>query len=268
MDLIQAASNGDMGRALELWNSGALDADLNIIDNDGNTALIMASANGHDHIVDLLLNAGADPNLKDDDGNTPLIIASQEGHTEIVKLLLDSGADPNLKDDAGNTPLIEALVEEYIDIVKLLLDSGADPNIGDINGQTPYDIALDMEYVNYDIVRLIQDHIDQDEQSDLDEPSDPDIDLLRDEAARYIQTIMRARIETDKKRKLTKRRYGKWASPKTEREKHRRYMDLIRQTDYDDPMKGYERYAIYPERLLPPKKGGKRNRKYYTLRMY
>ena len=63
-------------------------------------------------------------------------------------------------------------------------------------------VAEEMGYD--DVVRLIQDHIDQDEQSDIDEPSDPDIDLLRDEAARYIQTIMRARIETDKKRKLTK----------------------------------------------------------------
>mgnify|MGYP001302187357 CR=1 FL=1 len=188
--------------------------------------------------------------------------------------LFEQGVDPDIQDNRGRTSLIMASKEVdtlSYQIVKLLLENGADPNIRDINGQTPYDIALDMEYVNYDIVRLIQHHLDQDEQSDIDEPSDPDIDLLRDEAARYIQTIMRARIETDKKRKLTKRRYGKWASPKTKREKHRRYMDLIRQIDHDDPMKGYEIYSIYPERLLSPKKGGKhsgKRKKKKTKRRY
>ena len=65
---------------------------------------------------------------------------------------------------------------------------------------------------------------------------------------------MRARFEADKRRKLTKRRYGTWAPPKTEVEKDRRYIDLIRQFDEEDPIRGYERYSIYPERLLPPKK--------------
>ena len=71
---------------------------------------------------------------------------------------------------------------------------------------------------------------------------------------------MRGR-QTRQKRKLTKRRYGTWASPKTEVEKDRRYRDLIRQFDEFDPIRGYERYSIYPERLLPPKKGGKRDRR-------
>ena len=79
---------------------------------------------------------------------------------------------------------------------------------------------------------------------------------------------MRARFDVDNKRKLTKRRYGTWASPKTDVEKDRRYMDLIRQFNEEDPIRGYERYSIYPERLLPPKKGGKRNRKYYTRKRY
>jgi len=193
-------------------------------------------------------------------------------------LLLDNDANSNIGDNYGMTPLIWASRLGNTDFVRLLLENGADPNVIDHYGRTSLMVAEEMGYD--DVVRLIQDHIDQDEQSDIDEPSDPDIDLLRDEAARYIQTIMRARIETDKKRKFTKRRYGKWASPKTKREKDRRYMDLIRQIYDDDPMKGYERYAIYPERLLPHKKGGKRNKKsnrkrnkklnkkYYTLRMY
>ena len=224
--------------------------------------LIKEAYYGDINEVRRLLESGANPNIKDpsydEDAWTPLLYASSYGFYEIANLLLDYEADPNIPDDWGQTPLMWASYKGHEEIVRLLLESGADPNVIDHYGRTSLMVAEEMGYDN--VVRLIQYHIDQDEQSDIDEPSDPDIDLLRDEAARYIQTIMRARIETDKKRKLTKRRYGKWASPKTKREKDRRYMDLIRQIDYDDPMKGYERYAIYPERLLPHKKGGKRSK--------
>ena len=174
----------------------------------------------------------------------------------------------NIINNFRATALIYAAYNDFTEIAELLLQHGADPNIINDDGDTALMIAESEGHD--DIARLIRDHIDidtYDELSDPDEPSDPDPDLLKDEAARYIQTIMRARIETDKKRKFTKRRYGKWASPETEREKDRRYMDLIRQIDDDDSMRGYERYSIYPERLLPPKKGGKR-RKYYTRRRY
>ena len=209
-------------------------------------------------------------------GESALMIASQIGLPYMIRILLRNGADINLANKSGNTALVYGAIGRYGEedqtismVLNLLMNNGADIYQKNNRGNSPLSMAKDGGFLSpIGNELIISWDEDQDEQSDLDEPSDPDIDLLRDEAARYIQTIMRARIETDKKRKLTKRRYGKWASPKTKREKDRRYMDLIRQIDNDDPMKGYERYAIYPERLLPHKKGGKRNRKYYTLRMY
>ena len=230
--------------------------------------LIRAAKNGDIRRVHELLDSGVDPNIQNYAKDTALINASLAGRTDIVRLLLDHGADPNIINNFRATALIYAAYNDFTEIAELLLQHGADPNIIDDDGDTALMIAESEGHD--DIARLIRDHIDIDT---YDEPSDPDINLLKDEAARYIQTIMRARFETDKKRKLTKRRYGIWASPKTEREKDRRYMDLIRQIDEDDPMRGYERYSIYPERLLPPKKGGRRGRrgkrrKYYTRRRY
>jgi hypothetical protein len=228
--------------------------------------LISAARTGNIGNVRELLDRGVDPDIQDNFGDTALIEGAD--NEWIVELLLEYDADPNIRNINGNTALLLTAFNGHIDIVELLLENGADPNIRDNDGNTAYDNAIQSD--NMEIAQLIQDHIDidtYDELSDSDEPSDPDPDLLKDEAARYIQTIMRARIETDKKRKFTKRRYGKWSSPKTEREKDRRYMDLIRQIDDDDSMRGYERYSIYPERLLPSKKGGKR-RKYYTRRRY
>ena len=48
-----------------------------------------------------------------------------------------------------------------------------------------------------------------------------------------------------------KPRYGKMAKPTTEREKMRRWTDLTRMYLEDDPIRGYEQFSIYPERLLP-----------------
>ena len=193
-----------------------------------------------------LLDDGADPNIQDNRGNTALIWASRRNNIELVRLLLDRGAHPNIQDEAGGTALMYASDIGNIDIVRLLLNAGADPSIRVDDGWTALMLALHQGHT--DIVNLLESHKDD---NLFDEPSDPDIDLMRDEAARHIQTIMRARFEADKKRKLTKRRYGTWAPPKTEVEKDRRYIDLIRQFDEEDPIKGYERYSIYPERLLP-----------------
>ncbi len=67
-------------------------ADINVKDNEGNTALILASSFGHIEIVKFLIQAGADVNVRVPVGFTALMLASLKGHTEIVKLLKQAGA--------------------------------------------------------------------------------------------------------------------------------------------------------------------------------
>ncbi len=56
----------------------------------------MAAFEGHDGVVQLLLNAGADPKATRGgaSGMTPLTAATLNGHTHIVELLLAAGAKP------------------------------------------------------------------------------------------------------------------------------------------------------------------------------
>ena len=59
---------------------------------DGETALWIASKEGHAEVVKLLLAERADVNAKAKDGKTALGIAKHEKHPEVVKLLEKAGA--------------------------------------------------------------------------------------------------------------------------------------------------------------------------------
>ena len=132
-------------------------ANINAVDNDGNTALMDASGkrdaktteffvamgldvNAFDNyreselmdarrrltqIVELLIENGADVNFANSNGVTALIWASRGGHIETIKVLISKSADVNSKDKNGKTALTYALLKENSKIVNLLKASGA-----------------------------------------------------------------------------------------------------------------------------------------------
>ncbi|KAH6972353.1 nucleoside phosphorylase domain-containing protein [Ilyonectria sp. MPI-CAGE-AT-0026] len=83
-----------------------IDADVESKDGYGRTPLSWAAAEGHEAIVQLLLENGADVQSKDKQGWTPLAWAAAEGYEAIVVLLLEKGA--NSKDNQGRAPLLSA----------------------------------------------------------------------------------------------------------------------------------------------------------------
>ena len=64
--------------------------------NRDETALIIASCQGHFDIVHLLVNNDVDLDIQNDEGVTAQFCAVFFGQTEIVQLLKDAGADPNI----------------------------------------------------------------------------------------------------------------------------------------------------------------------------
>ncbi len=62
----------------------------------------------------------ADNNLQDKDGKTALIHAVEQGNEEIIKMLLLSGADTGIKDQKGLTALDYAIEKDAIRIINML----------------------------------------------------------------------------------------------------------------------------------------------------
>ena len=166
--LMYAARQGSLGAARVLAEMGA---DLNLIDPDGTTALVLAIINGHYDTAALLLSKGVDPNLADSTGMAALYAAVDmntlgevygrparqqvSGDTtglDLIKLLLKNGANPNaqLKSPTlyrahtpgeptlgeGATPLMRAAKNGDAAAMRLLLDNGADPALAQKNHTT------------------------------------------------------------------------------------------------------------------------------------
>jgi len=82
---------------------------VNIQNNSGNSALIIAASWGHTAIVDSLLAKGAEVNVQNKDGDTALLCAAGKvGYTEVVDSLLAKGAEVNVQNNSGNSALITA----------------------------------------------------------------------------------------------------------------------------------------------------------------
>ena len=117
--LINASKNGDLEKVKLLIENGA---NIEVKDNNGDTALILASYYRRLEIVKYLVEKGANINATNDNGWTSLMYASKYGELETIKYLLENGADVNIKNKNGNAALDLAKIE---DIKEVLRKAGA-----------------------------------------------------------------------------------------------------------------------------------------------
>jgi len=177
-----AAQRGDLAKIEQLASSKA---DLNARDNNGRTALHVASFAKQRDAIRALANAGANINLLDKDrydgvtiasvaddeetlrvllasgasaklftsryDGTALIAAAHLGHDGVVKLLIAAGAPLDHVNNLHWTAAIEAVVlgnggARHQETLRALIKAGADLQLTDRQGNTPLQLATSRGY--------------------------------------------------------------------------------------------------------------------------
>lgn len=145
----QAISSSELFAAAKSGRIDLLDGitaqDIDVRDEDGASALIIASAKGHADFVDFLLSKGADKKMLSRGGWSALLKASAAGHLPVVATLLNKcfkGLNKGQLDEEtknpnnGMTVLHGAAMNGHIAIAELLIQAGSELNAKNKDGAT------------------------------------------------------------------------------------------------------------------------------------
>lgn len=149
--LFQVAVNLNHFKSAEYLLS--VGVDINYLNSEGQTALLIAIDNKDDAAINFLLNLDElDLNLGQE--HSALSLALKQGRPSLCKALLRKGADINHKTPAGNTPLFEAVQSGDMNRVRFLIEKHPeiDQKAGPL-GQTALHQAITMN--NKEIIELL-----------------------------------------------------------------------------------------------------------------
>lgn len=138
---------------------------------DGCTALHYAAHRGHQAVVAMLLvfSDEAELNAVNDRGQTPLYLAAERGHVGVVRQLLEQvGIDRGRVTQDGITAFHVAVLEGRSEVISELLRNGSDAEVSTTTKQGATSLHLAAEKGYSDVVQqlLAQDVIDCGQQSE------------------------------------------------------------------------------------------------------
>jgi len=116
----EATRAGDLNRVSALLDQGA---DVDSLDEHGQTALMNAVYRGDLELTQLLIQRGADLNRTAKYRLTALMLAVINNRAELVRLIVEAGADITIKGSKGSfdrTPLEYAQEHGHADIASIL----------------------------------------------------------------------------------------------------------------------------------------------------
>ena len=142
--LTMAASNGNVQSVKKILGGKAREyVDLNAPDEDGTPPLIYASC----------FVSQADPHLIFPAHATADILCYPQGHESVVQALIDAGSNVDKQDRNQWSALMWAMTNRHKNIAKLLLDNGASPEAKTSSGRTAFDFVApdsDMSFYLHD----------------------------------------------------------------------------------------------------------------------
>ena len=138
-DLLLKTSKADTETVLSLIEAGV---DVNIQDENGMTALMIAAQTGQVELVEAFIKAEANMNIRTCFGDTALICATMKKQKNSVNKLLEFGANVNIQGQYGQTALFHAAKKKDEESLKALLQCNANPDIKDNDGKTILETAI------------------------------------------------------------------------------------------------------------------------------
>ena len=84
----------------------------------------LSAASGSAKCTELLLSSGALPDLRDWHGETPLLLASEQGCEAVVALLIKEGCDIRAANDSGWNALHLAIKKGHCNVAHRLIAAG------------------------------------------------------------------------------------------------------------------------------------------------
>jgi len=116
---------------------------VDAVNENNETALIIAARAGQKTTCHVLCDLGADPAHRGKNGITALHAASSGGFPAIVCLLLERGAPIDAEDAEGSTPLTHACFRDRDECVLALINAGADAAKKNMYGKSSLDLVKD-----------------------------------------------------------------------------------------------------------------------------
>ncbi len=111
------------------------------------TNALQYTATQHSALLEQILRYKPDIDMQNDYGETALMLACEARRKKNIRLLLKSGASPNIQSNAGTTPLMFTVKKGAEQCTQLLLDAGASPTIKNDEGHTPLTLALQQKSI-------------------------------------------------------------------------------------------------------------------------
>ncbi|RFZ83044.1 ankyrin repeat domain-containing protein [Mucilaginibacter terrenus] len=126
---------------------------INVLNNNGSTALHLAVYHGYDIMTHHLIKLGANANLQNKDGKTCLHYTAEYNRIEIAKILLSNNASLSIADNYGNQPLWTAVFNDKgrndrRELIELFISHGADKHHQNNVAKSPLDIVKIASYKN------------------------------------------------------------------------------------------------------------------------
>ncbi|XWS65471.1 hypothetical protein CRYUN_Cryun05aG0115600 [Craigia yunnanensis] len=131
------------------------EANVDVLDKDGDPPLVFALAAGSPECVLALIRRGADVQSRLREGFGPSVahVCAYHGQPDCMRELLLAGADPNAVDDEGESVLHRAVAKKYTDCALVLLENGGCRSMAVLNSKNLTPLHLSVATWNVAVVK-------------------------------------------------------------------------------------------------------------------